>query len=162
MKQLILSFVLVVCVLSQAIGANGKKTLPLVVDFRTSKVTNSFANSQVDTVIYNAPAGLSGLAFAVHAKDSLQVLTIKVRRVIDGALMAQVAADTLDRAVFTLTTDGSAGSSTFSDGASASAAITLAPLCDQFLFIVTYASSGNGVTTPTVVYEAVQQLSKKP
>jgi len=161
MKKLVLSLFALALGVGLVFGANGKKTIPLALDISPGKVTNTFANSQVDTVIFNREASLSSLAFAMHGKDSFQVLTIKVRRVVDGALMAQVASDTLDRAVFTSTTDGSAGSTTFSDGSSATATVTLTPLCDQFLFIVTYASSGNGVTTPTVVYEAVKQYSRR-
>lgn len=153
---------LLLCTVFYAYGADGRKTIPLTLDSRTGKVTNTYANSQIDTVIYNPPAGLSGLTFAMHGKDSLVVLTIKVRRVFDGAVMAQIAADTLDRAIYTWTTNGNPGSGSFNDGGSAGASVTLTPHPDQYLFIVTYATTLNGVTSPTVVYEGIQQLSKKP
>lgn len=163
MKKLALVSLLLCVGVFYAYGASGKKSLPNTFDFRTAKVTNTYANSQVDTVIYNCPAGLNALAFAMHFKDSASVTSCVIRRVVDGALMAAIASDTVAAmAAFASTVDGSSGSTTFSDGKSVTGAITLAPLCDTFLFIVTYAGSANGVTTPTVVYEAIQQLTKKP
>lgn len=145
-----------------AYAASGQKSLPLSENLATSKVTNTYANSQVDTVIFTREAGLSGLAFAAHFKDSCSVTSVAVRRVVDGAFMAAVAADTLANfAAFVSIVDGAPTSTTFVNGKSVTATVTLAPQADQYLFIVTYAASANGFTTPTVVYEAIKTFSRR-
>ena len=71
--------------------------------------------------------------------------------------MPAIAGDTLQFTSISSTTDGSASSTTFSNGTSYTRALTMAPLADQYIIIFKYNSSGNGVTTPTVVYEAIKQ-----
>ena len=159
MKKVILSVFILFAVYS-AYSANGKVTLPFNENQAIVKNTKTYANSQVDTVVFTREAGLSGLAFGAHFKDSVSVTNVILRRVVDGAIQPVLAGDTLYSS-FASTVDGSAGNSSFLDGVGKTIAVTLAPLADQYLFIVTYAGSANGTTTPTAVYEAVKQLSRR-
>lgn len=108
--------------------------------------SGTYANSQVDTVFYARPATLSGGAFMATWADSVSVTTIIMRRVVDGVVQAVVAGDTL----FT----SFAGTSTTQKIAT----FTLTPMPGQYAFIVTYASSANGFTSPTVKYGVNQQF----
>lgn len=116
---------------------------------RVAIVSKTYAGLQVDTVKFSPPAGLSGLAFGIHLKDSSNLSKVIVRRVFDGVASAVIAGDTLT------TTDTSATAVSYLK------TVTLAPIPDQYWFIVTYDSVAlQGVTTPTVVYGVVKQLSK--
>lgn len=161
MKRLILSFLLFVIV-SIGYGASGKVTLTGTTDASVASASNTYANSQVDTVIWTRDGSVSAISFAAHFKDSVSVTSCVIRRIVHGTLMAAVAADTVaNLQPFASTTDGSAGSTVFSDGKSVTGLVTLTPLADQYLFIVTYAGSANGVTTPTVIYEVIKQFSRR-
>ena len=135
----------VLVALSLAYAASGQKTIPLANGKSTSSVTNTFANSQVDTVRFTREAGLSGLAFAFYSAESLSVTNVICRRVVNGRAQSVIAGDTI------------VGAFAFA-GATADtmklATVTLAPIPTEYWFIVTYAGSANGVTAPTVKYYA--------
>lgn len=143
-----------------AFAGSGQKKIVPDESRGAEKLSATYANSQVDTVFITRTKGMSALAFACHFKDSVAFATsaaATVRRVVDGTLMPAIAGDTLQFTSIASTTDGSASSTTFSDGTSYTRAITLAPLADQYIVILTYRSSLNGTTTPTVIYEAIKQ-----
>lgn len=120
----------------------------------------TFANSQVDTVHYKVTAGLTALSFSAHFKDSVSVTSVSYRRVTNGEPMAAIAADTLANfAAYVNTAAGYRGTSANPSSARVNA-VTLAPLPDEFWFIVTYASSGNGVTNGKVRYEVIGTVGK--
>ena len=118
----------------------------------TAVAVNTYTTSQVDTVVLRRwSSGISGLSFALHVADSTSITNVIVRRVINGLAQAVIAGDTLF-STFTNT------SSTLS--ASKTATVTMTPLCEVYWFVVTYAGSGQGVTTPTVTYIAETQFAK--
>lgn len=165
MKKYLISMVAVLFVATFAFaGANGRQVLPLSQGVGVSKLSSTYANSQIDTVVITRESGVSAIAFAVHAKDSVFFATSAaavVRRVVDGTLMPAITGDTLQFTSISSTTDGNASSIAFGNGTSYTRAITLAPLADQYIVILKYHSSGNGVTTPTVIYEAIKQYQTK-
>lgn len=116
-----------------------------------SKTTKTYANSQVDTLVFNREAGLATLAFTARWKDSVKLTSILLRRVVDGIASAQLTTDSIMTLLpYTATTSDT----------TLLKAITLAPAADQYWVIVTYVSSGNGVTTPTAVYEFQKTYGK--
>lgn len=143
------------------LGASGQVPTTQRLDLSSSVATNSYANSQVDTVVWNREPSVSGAAFAAHFLDSVSVTNVILRRVVDGTLQPVLAGDTLISSTFTSTTDGNAATQSFSNGVSKTVAITLAPLADTYVFIVTYAGSANGVTTATVNYEIIKQFARR-
>lgn len=121
----------------------------------TESVTGDFADSEVDTVKYirDGSGRLAGLAFACEWNDSVSVSLVTVRRIIDGTVQPLIAGDTLT--AYTSFSDLTAAS----EPNAKTATVTLAPLADEYWFIVTYAGSNNGVTAPTVKYMAKKQLN---
>lgn len=161
MKNLFLSLIFLL-VSSVGYAASGKVTLTGTTDASVASATNTYANSQVDTVVWVRDGSVSAISFAAHFKDSASVTSCVIRRVVDGALMAAVTADTVANIQpFVSVVDGASGSTTYSNGKSVTGLVTLTPLADIYLFIVTYAGSANGVTTPTVKYEVVKQFSRR-
>lgn len=156
MKKLTYLMVLFL-VASFAFAAGNKKTLTPSVDGRVATVTATFASSYVDTVKWIASAGVSAAAFAAEWQDSVSVTSVTFVRVVDGTAMAAAAADTLSSFyAFTGTPTGAAPVRAVTQ------AFTLAPLADEYWFYVTYASSANGVGTPTVKYKVILQRSFEP
>jgi len=127
----------------------GQKTIITSGNSSVAKVTNTYANSQVDTVIFTRQAGMSAFSFAIHAKDSVSITNVILRRVFNGVAQAVAAGDTIVSSAFTTTAAGVK-----------LASITAAPLGEQYWAIVTYAGSANGVTTPNVVYGLTASYSK--
>lgn len=119
-------------------------------DVGTEKVTGDHVNSENDTVYYTRQPGLEALAIAAHWKDSVSLTRVIVRRLVDGDICSPAAGDTIVATTF-------AGAPVVGD-TSLTVAVTLAPLADTYVFIFQYASSNNGVTSPTVVYEAIKQI----
>lgn len=135
------------------LGASGKVNVPQNSGLAVSKTSKAYADAQVDTVIFAREPGLAGLSFGAHFKDSVNVRSVVLRRVVDGIAEAVVSTDTLWQS------DSSATAK------SKVATITLAPLPDVYWVIVTYATNNgglvNGVTTPTAVYEFNKQYYTK-
>lgn len=110
----------------------------------TSKVSGTFANSQVDTVRYKREGSESALQFWMHLNDSSKITSVIMRRVNrangDSILSALVAGDTV----------------TVADSSTSARLIektmNVAPLSEELWFFVTYAATKNGVTTPQVTY----------
>jgi hypothetical protein len=140
----------IMAVVVLAIGAGTNARLGGT-DQATSKYVGTYANSAVDTIRWSREGSCSALAFAVHMKDSAAITNVIVRRIVDGKVTKAVAGDTLSALGFTSITNDSV----------ATATVTLTPLSDELWFFVTYAGSGNGVTTPTVTYEAIKQFSRR-
>lgn len=115
----------------------------------TGVFTKTYANSQVDTLRYIRPPGLSALSFAPYWNDSVKITSIIVRRVSNGVTLSVIAGDTL---------------ATSLTGTSTTArlyAVTLAPISEEYQVIVSYDTSANGVTTATVNYKFNQQLTAR-
>lgn len=155
MKYVILSVILMVLFMGAQVTVSPDQYYPI------AKTDKNYANSQVDTIWYGRTAGLSGLAFAAHWQDSVNITSATVRRLIDGELMAAVTGDSLS---ITLT-----GFSNFTAGIKGTSAdpsvgyvgtINMTPLCDQYRIILTYAGSNNGVTNNKVRYEFLQQFAR--
>lgn len=105
-----------------------------------STISGTFATSQVDTVSCAVEGSELGYDFFMHPGDSVSVTNVILRRVIDGKFLGPVAGDTVVGAVV-------ARSDTLIRGS-----VNVAPICQSLKFIVTYAGSAQGVTTPTVAY----------
>lgn len=148
----IAAFVAVVLV-ALFLGAGSQIGFNSNFDLTASKVTHSYTTSEVDTLIWNREGSVSALAFAAHFKDSVSVTSVIVRRVIDGQVQAVIAGDTL--------TPFNSFVSTSNTGSAVTAAVTLAPLADQYWFIITYAGSAQGFTSATAVYEGIKQYSRR-
>lgn len=131
------------------IGAGNNSTIPVRAGSQQTTIAVTYANSQVDTLRFIREPGLSGLSFGLHAKDSMSLTSVIVRRIVDGVQLAPVAGDTIIGAVVSITND-----------TLKLATVTLAPICDEYRLYVTYAGSANGVTTPTAVYVFNRQYTK--
>lgn len=118
----------------------------------SSIATNTYANSQTDTVTYNFEGKETDLVFWARFRDSVKVTNAIIVRYFDGKPAVHVGStDTLWASTgFTATT---ADTTIFK-------ALTEAPQPEQYKFIIRYTASGNGVTTPTVKYGVVKVYSK--
>ena len=134
-------------------------TVPYRPGVTPSVIVKTFANSQVDTVLWVREGGVSAIAFAAEWKDSVTLSSapaVMVRRKVNNIYLAPLGGDTLTNFTsFTNTANVAAPDSCTTN------AVTLAPLADAYQFIVKYNSSGNGTGTPTVVYEVIKQYSSK-
>jgi len=110
-----------------------------------STATGAFVASQVDTVSYAVEGSEQALGFFVHPGDSVSITNVIVRRVVNSKMLGTVAGDTIIGAVI-----GRSDTLIY-----AAAAVT--PICQTMKFIVTYASSAQGVTTPTVNYDLLKR-----
>lgn len=111
-----------------------------------SLATGTYANSQIDTVTYTVEGSVTAYRFYIHPADSVSVTNIIVRRIFDSRLLSVQAGDTIIGALASISAD------TLLTGAAPAT-----PLCEQLKFLVKYAASANGVTTPTVTYGLVKQ-----
>jgi hypothetical protein len=141
MKHLLVLFAVI---LTCALFMGAQLTLPQ--NFKPSTtVASTFANSQVDTVTYTVDGSERLLGFYGSWADSVSVTNVITRRIYNGSYLAVVAGDTIIGA-------------TVSTAASAVArgSVPWTVPCEKIAFIVTYAGSGNGVTTPTDQYGLVR------
>lgn len=132
------------------LAASGQVPIPLRDGEPVTKTSKAYANSQVDTIRFGREAGLAAVAFAIHVKDSASFTSIQLRRVIDGVATGFATTDSL----LTGAVIAPRGDTTFVR------TITIAPLADEYWVIVSYTSSGNGVTSPTAVYQIERQYNK--
>jgi hypothetical protein len=145
-----LSLLLIVGI-TVAFAASGQVTFTTTPATAVSKATKAYAASQVDTLRFSREAGLSGLAFTAKWKDSVSLTNILLRRVVDGKASAFITTDSIMTLLpYVATTNDTTLLKT----------ITLAPLCDEYWVIVTYAGSGQGTGTNTAVYEFQKQYAK--
>lgn len=160
-KIFVVLAILVSC--SSMFGAGSQKIIPLTSGASKAVLSTTYANSQVDTVIFAREGGLSGLAFAAHFSDSVKVTSAVLRHIVDGEVFGTIAtADTLTNFAAFVDTSTSAFGMKGSSGAPSSCVtntVTLTPLGDAYWVIVTYAASLCGTGTPTVKYELVRQYS---
>lgn len=112
----------------------------------------TFANSQVDTVHFYVKRGIATLSFGVRFYDSVSVTSGVIKRIVNGEPTTALAGDTLPLTSFSNTTAGFMGT-TANPSSARLITVNLSPVPDEFWFIITYASSGNGVTNNTVRYE---------
>jgi hypothetical protein len=158
----------VICI---AFASGGKVTLGQRTGLLSSNNTDSYAASNVDTVIWSREANVTAIAFGGHFSDSVSITNIVMRYVVDGTVVPVGVGDTLTphgnaagTFTFVNTTNGAPTSTTYSHGSSLLCPITTATytslLPDQLLFIVTYAGSGQGVSTPTVRWGVEKGYSK--
>jgi len=139
------------------LGAGIKTGAPSAHGPYTDPIRGTFANSQADTIYYPRPAGLAVLAFAAHFKDSVSVDSVKVAYQVGGELTSTTQVLLSSFTAYANTAAGVAGSSANPSGA-VSNAVTFTPLTDVIRFIVSYHSSGNGVTNNKVDYFFEQQF----
>ena len=134
-------------------------TIPYRPGVSPSIIAKTYANSQVDTVLWVRESGVSAIAFAAEWKDSVTLASapaVMVRRKVNGIYLAPLAGDTLTNFTsFANTANVAAPDSCTTN------TVNLGPLADAYQFIVKYNSSGNGVVTPTVYYEVIKQYSSK-
>lgn len=162
----------------------GLATLFLGVNFRAqvshtafTLTSGTFAKSQIDTIYYSRPEGLSGLAFSAHFKDSMKIQVVIAKKLVGGEPLVLVTADTL--AEFTGFNDTSSSAMGFqgssgNPSSSVSAVVTLTPYCDAFMFIIKYDTTSVvkslvtpandsiavlGISNPKVDYLFQQQFS---
>jgi hypothetical protein len=125
---------------------------------RVTVASGTFANSQVDTIIIIRDHNLAGLTLSIAPADSMQLHSTtagKIGRWFDLAIMPYIGADTLSAFTnYTLPVWATADTAI-------AGIITLSgatqPLPDKFIVLITYASAGNGTTTPTVYYTVSKQ-----
>jgi len=110
-----------------------------------STATGTFVLSQVDTVSYAVEGNAQAFGFFMHPGDSVSVTNVILRRVVDGKMLGTVTGDTIVGAIV-------ARSDTLIYGS-----VNVAPICQSMKFIVTYAGSAQGVTTPTVTYDLMKR-----
>ena len=151
MKKLIL----MLFVFSAAYSQNGRIYLSGSTSERFATASTTYANSQLDTVIWDREAGVSGVSFFAHTKDSVRFSNDSgcvILRVINGTMLVKAAADTLNFSSKVSTIDGNSSTLNFQDGVVFGGTPTYAPYADRIVFIVKYGVAGNGTTSPTVVY----------
>lgn len=152
MKKLLLSILLLLFAVSvvQAEQAvllgNGKVR---------SSVNGTFGASEVDTVIWVREPGVTAISFGMYVADTCDMsTTTAVRRIINGVAVTAITADTLANAETMAATDYLVPVSTLD-------AVTLAPLAEQYWFIVTYHSTACGTgTSNTITYFLEKQYAK--
>lgn len=109
----------------------------------TSTVTTTYGQGDVDTVKWAREKGVVGASFSVSSSDTVNIQSIIIKRVVNGAIVgnAVAVADTIAGAAVAGTVPVSAESSatlkTFVH------AVTLTPYAEEYWFIVKYAT---GVT----------------
>lgn len=129
----------------------------------TSSVVSTYADSQIDTVVYLREAGVSAITFSAQYDDSVKFYVDSgcvVVRVFNGTAVPRVAGDTLYFSNKAFTVDGDPTSETFSNGNAISGTPTFAPYADKYLFIIRYAADGNGTTSPSVTYKVHKVYSR--
>lgn len=150
-KYVIALLLLLAIGVTVALAASGQVTFSTNPNTAISKTSKAYAASQVDTLIFNRESGLSGLSFTAKWKDSVKLTNILLRRIVDGKASAFVTTDSImTNLPYTATTNDTTLLKT----------ITLAPLAEQYWVIVTYEATGNGVTTPTAVYQFNKQYAR--
>lgn len=127
-----------------AIGASGRIGLTKISGKGTNYNTKAYDTSQVDTVRWYRDEGVQTLSFGMHWTDSVNINQVFVLRVINGTPTARVAGDTLTAFTAFVTVAES----------SAQTSITLAPLADEYWFIVQY--SDTLLLPGTVKYEVTK------
>jgi hypothetical protein len=135
-------------------------SIPIGSGRANSSVSSTYANSQVDTITIIREPGVTSLTLSITTSDSVcfgATIAGKIYRKIDSNLLTWVANDslTLTSLVSTSNTGASyAGNIVISSATQA--------LPSSYVIYVTYAASGNGVSTPTVVYKAQKNYAYKP
>lgn len=119
-------------------------TIPQNTGYALSTVTGTYANSQTDTVYFYRNRYLSTLSFGIYNADSVSITSIVVRRIINGNWTTVFAGDTLGTSITSTTTNNKLYFVTLNTAS--------LPQCDLFAFVIVYAGSANGVTTPNVTY----------
>jgi hypothetical protein len=105
-----------------------------------STASGTYAASQKDTVNYTVEGIETSLRFYFQAGDSVSITNVIVRRLVGSTVFPVVAGDTLIGAVVSVTND------TLLSGA-----------INTYQIRVTYAASGQGVTSPTSKYFIVKK-----
>jgi hypothetical protein len=141
--------------------------MPLSTGKATSVYSKTYANSQVDTVIIVREAGVTGLAFSAFWADSARLAATSaavVKRLVNGNLCPAIGSDTLSLWSSSIMAEDTKDTpNVLADGNSKTGTITLAPLADAYVVIVSYLSTGNGthlLTTkrsPAVTYIVQKQ-----
>lgn len=149
MKKLIL----ILFVLSIGYAQNSRINLKTLPGERAAFTLTTYANSQTDTVVWFREPGVSAISFIASYSDS--VLTDNdsacfVRRIVDNTFMTRIANDSL-----TFSSQASTASTFILMGTP-----TYAPYPDAYAFIVKYAATGNGTSTPSVLYKVEKVYSK--
>ena len=121
--------------------------------------TNTYADSQTDTVKWTRESGVNALAFGYYANDTVEVTTARVQRVVNGK-PAQQGAITAGDTLTNLTALDQTTAANIALGITTLDAITLAPVADEYWVIVQYASSGNGVAGTACRYEFIKSYAK--
>lgn len=156
MKRTLIVFSLAALVMF-SLGAGAKKGMTNNSPFGFLQTT--YANSIVDTLTFPRPPGMTAMSFSANWFDSVSITRVVVRREVGGEWLAVQAGDTLT---------GFSPDSNFVAGINGSTAnpsgamlntVTLAPMPGVYVFIVTYASTRNGVTNPKVYYRVHWQRS---
>jgi len=160
MKRIIIALLLLSVLVVIALYAAGSKyTLSSGSNASVVRAASkAYADSRTDTVIITRDAALSALAFGCHWRDSVSVTLVTIKRLVNGVLMGSGAGNTAPLLGDTLVPYTSFATTI---AASKTAAITLAPLCDQYMILIVYAGSANGVTSATVDYEAIKHYAYK-
>ena len=125
---------------------------------RHSFGTGTYAQDQTDTVKWAREENVKSLAFAARYNDTVEVVTARVLRVVNGKPVQQgatTAGDTLTR----LTALAQTTTANIALGITTYDAITLAPLADEYWVIVQY-DTVCGVAGTTVRYEFIKEYGK--
>ena len=155
MKKIV--FCLLFCT-TFALGAGNNIKIPSE-DGSKAYVGVTFTNNQVDTIFYQRPAILAGLAFSMTFDDSVVIQNVIMRRMVQNELMPVQVGDTVFKADsnFVANFNGSTANPSYAK----STTVTLTPLCDAYVFFVTYGVIHCGTTNPKVYYVFQQQCYKQ-
>jgi hypothetical protein len=110
-----------------------------------TKVASTYVNSRVDTITYVVEGNERLLQFYMNPHDSVSLTRVVVKRQFNGFNYPTIAGDTILTAVVAITAD-----------TLIQASVPWTVPCEKLIFIVTYASSANGVTTPVSNYGLVR------
>ena len=109
-----------------------------------SMLSTTYANSEVDTIYFRRDDMTNSLTFGAHFKDSVSVTNAILRRMVGTELLPVIAGDTLTQfSALSVITAGNPSTSRAQN-------ITLNPLPEQYIIIVTFAATNNGTTNGKV------------
>jgi len=140
-------------------GANGQILLYPNQGYTDSYAVSTYANNQVDTVIWVREPGVSSITFSIFTYDSVQFGANSgwIYRV-NNERYYHINSDTLGISYVSSTNDDTGNP--FTQGYLFMNTVSLTPLSDKIVFIIRYHSSGNGVTGNKVIYKVNKLYSK--
>jgi hypothetical protein len=122
-----------------------QRIMPLNAGAAVSSVSNTYADSQTDTVLITREAGVTAMTFSAYWPDSVSVGVATLQRVVNGNICPLLVGDTLTAFLtYTGTEDVIDTPDKLASGNSATSTITMAPLAERYAVILVYETQNGG------------------